>query len=65
MRYFPGTMRYTRPNRRIFYEKERSVSKSMGQHVHLRDYMIIAAYGFVIFLTVANAIVALPVYSSY
>ena len=55
-------MLYKRPDRRIFCEKEPSVSRSMGQHLHLRDYMIIAAYGLVIFLIVANVIVLQAAY---
>ncbi|PWU79063.1 MAG: hypothetical protein DLM72_19255 [Candidatus Nitrosopolaris wilkensis] len=51
-----------RPNRRIFCEKEPSVSRSMGQHVRLRDYMIIVAYGILFFPTVANAIVLQAAY---
>jgi|GEM_PF-1682677 hypothetical protein len=62
MGYFPGIMLCKRPDRRIFCEKEPSVSRSMDQHVHLRDYMIIAAYGLLFFPTVANAIVLQAAY---
>ena len=43
----------------------RSVSRSVGQNIHVSDYMVIAAYGFVLFLTAANATVLQAAYPPY
>ena len=43
----------------------RSVSRSVRRNVHVRDYMVITAYGFVLFLTAANATVLQAAYPPY
>jgi len=43
----------------------RSISRSVSHHVHVRDYMVITAYGFILFLTAANATVLQAAYPPY
>jgi hypothetical protein len=43
----------------------RSVSRSVSQHSHVRDYMIFTAYGFILFLTSANATVLQAAYPPF
>jgi hypothetical protein len=43
----------------------RSTSRGLSQHIHVRDYMIIAAYGFVLFLNAASATVLQAAYPPY
>ena len=42
-----------------------SISRTVSHHVHVRDYMVITGYGFILFLTAANATVLQAAHPPY